>query len=835
MSETSLMPTRTLSRITVRPASTAVCCFALGILLHTAIPCRPQLLLGSAACVAALAILLRRHSLLNTFAVATVLTVLGCAMAQREHFQFAANDIGRFASDEPRLTELEVGITDDPQLVAGPPSAPYPFPPRQVTTATALRVRTLTGWAPVSGQLPVQINTPSPGIQMGQTVRMLGMLQRPREAANPGEFDWAAYYRQQRILANFTVHHAENIHILANPGPAAVAWLRSKTRHLLAAGFNAGASVDFAILDALVLGNRDPQLREVQDEFKQTGMAYQLSLSGLHIAVLVAVICWSCRLLRFRPRFTVLATTAFTLLFATIAVPSHSGVRAAILCVVFSTAILTGRSTDRVQFLSVATMAMLLWHPLDLYTPGFHLSFAVAAAFVFLLPAFQGWLNQQRNPDDLAKPQPAPPSLLQRALAKVGVVFLYGLIAWLATLPLAAYHFGAASTWSVLGSLLLFPVVITALLCGAGKIMLTLCWPRSASTWAAITDLPVRLLEAGVHRLGRLPGSSIPLPAPPLWLVVLYYALLLAPLLPHWSLLAGRRRWIVRLAPAVGVACIFSLGLIPPRKVITHNGLRVTLLSLGAGQCAVVEPPGQHPLLIDAGSSTVADVATKLIEPFLKSQGQAQVDRIFLSHGDFDHISAAAEIAQHFGVQQVFTSYHFIRNAAGNIPDQDLLDELERLNRSPTQICEGDRLELGNGAVIQVLWPAQSGDLNSNNAGLVLKLTYAGRSMLFPADIQDPAFAGVLQNASMLKADLLIAPHHGSSESLTPAFLAAVHPQYILSSNFWRLTSKQKRFEQLIGQIPLYRTPESGAITVDIARDGSISISTFLKGPRAGP
>ena len=176
-------------------------------------------------------------------------------------------------------------------------------------------------------------------------------------------------------------------------------------------------------------------------------------------------------------------------------------------------------------------------------------------------------------------------------------------------------------------------------------------------------------------------------------------------------------------------------------------------------------------------------------------------------------------------------SYHFIKNSTGNIPDQMLLDELGKLNRTPKEISIGDHFDLGSGAAVDVLWPPKTGDLNSNNAGLVLRLTYAGRSILFPADIQDPAFTGVLKNAGALKSDVLIAAHHGSSEDLTPAFLADVHPEMILSSNFWRLTSKQKRFNEMAGNTPLYRTSDFGAITVTISHDGKISISTFLKNP----
>ncbi len=311
-------------------------------------------------------------------------------------------------------------------------------------------------------------------------------------------------------------------------------------------------------------------------------------------------------------------------------------------------------------------------------------------------------------------------------------------------------------------------------------------------------------------------------------MIVIYYLLLLAPLLPDWKFLSGRKRWFLRLAPLAGVVSIFLLQIKTPARIQAADDLRVTLLCVGAGQCAVVEVPGRNPILIDAGSTSIHDIARKIVEPFLAYSGDSRVDKIFLSHGDFDHISAAGEIATAYNVADVFTSTHFRKNAAGNVPDLLLLDELEKLNRPPREIASGDHLDLGHGAAIDVLWPPNSGDLNSNNAGLVLRLTYAGKRVLFPADIQDPAFAGVLKNPAALRSDVLVAPHHGSSEDLTPAFLAAVKPGVILSSNFWRLSSKQKRFEQMIGQTPLYRTPQCGAITVTIKSNGTLSVSTFL-------
>ena len=129
-----------------------------------------------------------------------------------------------------------------------------------------------------------------------------------------------------------------------------------------------------------------------------------------------------------------------------------------------------------------------------------------------------------------------------------------------------------------------------------------------------------------------------------------------------------------------------------------------------------------------------------------------------------------------------------------------------------------------------VLWPPPGEELNSNNAGLVMRLTYGGRSILFPADIQDVGFAGVLRQPQLLRSDVLVAAHHGSSEMLTPKFLAAVSPRCIISSNAARLTNKQRIFDEMVGKIPLYRTSQYGAITITIDANGEVTVDTFRKG-----
>ena len=125
----------------------------------------------------------------------------------------------------------------------------------------------------------------------------------------------------------------------------------------------------------------------------------------------------------------------------------------------------------------------------------------------------------------------------------------------------------------------------------------------------------------------------------------------------------------------------------------------------GRGSAAVIRTAKNHADFVDDGSSTISDLGDALVIPWLRAQGCGNVDRIILSHGDFDHISSTTELFEQFREPTVFTSPHFARHAVGNFPAEAMLRELKEAGKSPSIIHRGDHVDLGDGAGIDVLWP----------------------------------------------------------------------------------------------------------------------------------
>jgi competence protein ComEC len=120
-----------------------------------------------------------------------------------------------------------------------------------------------------------------------------------------------------------------------------------------------------------------------------------------------------------------------------------------------------------------------------------------------------------------------------------------------------------------------------------------------------------------------------------------------------------------------------------------------------------------------------------------------------------------------------------------------------------------------------------------NNNSLVLKISYAGVSFLFPGDLEYQGEKVLVSNAGpVLKSDILLSPHHGSKNSSSKEFLRTVQPRVcVISSgegNFFNFPHRQtlKRLRDI--ECKVIRIDQRGAVQCKVG-DNKFEISTFVK------
>jgi competence protein ComEC len=154
----------------------------------------------------------------------------------------------------------------------------------------------------------------------------------------------------------------------------------------------------------------------------------------------------------------------------------------------------------------------------------------------------------------------------------------------------------------------------------------------------------------------------------------------------------------------------------------------------------------------------------------------------------------------------------------------------------PALRCEAGQQWEWDGVRFEVLHPArdsyQDPAIRENDRSCVLRVEAGGRRILLPADIERRAEEALLRRErGRLRADVLLAPHHGSRTSSIPDFVRATGPEIVVFPVGYRNRFGHPQREVLgryadIGA-RIYRTDRDGAVTIALRADGAISVTPY--------
>ena len=172
-------------------------------------------------------------------------------------------------------------------------------------------------------------------------------------------------------------------------------------------------------------------------------------------------------------------------------------------------------------------------------------------------------------------------------------------------------------------------------------------------------------------------------------------------------------------------------------------------------------------------------MGARVVLPVLQALGVRRLDTLLISHQDNDHVGGALSVVQGVPVALLRSS----------LPTAHPLLQWSAPSGKPVphQPCMAGQAWQWDGVRFELLHPtAEDLDhrqaLPTNALSCVLRVVAASaptRSLLLTGDIEAPQERALLSRSApgQLRSTVLVVPHHGSSTSSTPAFLAAVGPQ----------------------------------------------------------
>ena len=347
---------------------------------------------------------------------------------------------------------------------------------RGVHPATGERVRILAYLRPFQPR-PV----------LGQNISVVGDLTPLGRAVNPGGYDQFRHLRPNKIDSFMW---PTNVGL--GEASTGLMVISRQLRDMLAGVFdNFLPSREAGVIKAMLLGDRSDLDPALADMYRVMGIFHILSISGLHVAILMVAVQGA--LGAFFPvrraAFFALLFMAFYCVMTGAAVPT---VRAVMMCSVSVFGKILFRDYDLITALSWAAVILLIFEPLYLWSVGFQLSFgAVYGIGLMKLP-------------------------LERAIvklygrSKLGGSLAVGIAAVVSTYIVFAFHFYEINTYSLLGNLVIAPTVSLLLVLGLVMGLVGLVWMPLAGVLSGPLYFILRFYEMSAQFFYTLPFALLP-------------------------------------------------------------------------------------------------------------------------------------------------------------------------------------------------------------------------------------------------------------------------------------------------------------------------------------
>lgn len=519
-----------------------------------------------------------------------------------------------------------------------------------------------------------------------------------------------------------------------------------------------------------MLGNKENISDEIQNDFKTSGLAHLLAVSGLHVNYVVLAIVFLLNKIRVNKRLASTLTIILLIFFMYITNFTESVVRAGIMGIILLGAQIFYRKSDTPTSIALSLLIILVENPYKLFSVGLQLSYAGTIGIVYFYPKLKGKV----------------PDIISVCLSAQILIF-----------PIMLIHFNMFSTHFLLANILASPLAGVVIILGFAFVIVSFISIKLSMILYFPLKLMLRLLILINQFVSSLPFSTILFKTPYLFNVIFFYILVLKP-----------KKVLVFV---LIILLVFTLILDIPKEFTLY------LVDVGQGDCTLIRTMSNKTILIDGGGSENYDIGKNVLVPYLLDRRIKTVDYMIFSHLDSDHCLGLFTVLEKLTVKNVIISKQF--QTSENYKNFLRLSK----NVNVIYIGAGSKIKIDNDTTITFLWPVDDYVRENilNNNSVVAKLQYRNMSILFTGDIEEKAETRIVSMyGSELKSDILKVAHHGSKSSSTQAFVNAVSPKVALigvgaNNTFGHPNDEVIQRLQNIG-CRVYRTDIMGEISITV-------------------
>jgi competence protein ComEC len=379
-----------------------------------------------------------------------------------------------------------IAIVDEPVVV------------KDHTCKTILRVSAVSGKEgcfKASGRLLAYFGKDSLSVKLRYgDMLAFGAVPRPVEPPrNPAAFDYRGYLASNYVYHQVFLSKGSWLKLSSDQGTTVTA-LAYKVRDKFLKIFreNGISGKEYAVASALILGSSDQLDAETRREYAGSGAMHILSVSGMHVAVIFAVLNLILGFMDKRNNLKILKTTILILaiwFYAAITGFSPAVLRAAWMITFVIIGITWMRQANIYNVLAASALLITMADPLIITNAGFQLSYFAVIGIVALEPfIYRLWI---------------PKWWITNWVWKVISV---SIAAQLATFPLACYYFHQFANYFLLTNLVAIPVSAFVIYAGIA-VLFTSPFHLISAMLAKVMAFLLIVMNSSVKWIEEAPGA----------------------------------------------------------------------------------------------------------------------------------------------------------------------------------------------------------------------------------------------------------------------------------------------------------------------------------------
>ena len=291
----------------------------------------------------------------------------------------------------------------------------------------------------------------------------------PQEIAspkNPEEFDYQNYMRRQNICYQQYLR-VENLEKVGNKPPDILINFALSTNAYadsILTTFVEGKN-QYGVANAMILGQRDDLSNDLMQAYSAAGAIHVLSVSGLHVGVIYAVLLLMFGFLKKRGKYGKIGF--FILIFSTlwfyafVTGLSSPVLRSSVMFSIFLIAETFNKNKDGYNTTALSAFVLLLYNPNFLFSVGFQLSYLAVFGMIHFQPKLNPILviDKKKN-------------WFHWLADRTWKVTTVAIAAQIATFPITIYYFHQFPNFFILANPLVILLSSIVLICGLGYVIL---------------------------------------------------------------------------------------------------------------------------------------------------------------------------------------------------------------------------------------------------------------------------------------------------------------------------------------------------------------------------